>query len=561
MNKKKDFNKPSTGRKPKPNPKNNQGRKDCEEQTYKPREYNDASWYAKSPQSLKDAASFSFNNPLGNAISMRLGEHVSGVSATSVPGIATVRLAHSLGASSDATSPINVAAKNIYSFVRHANSGHANYEAPDMMCYIAATADAYSMYAWMVRLYGVLNTYSQTNRYYPTALVRAMNVDFTDLMQHINDFRGYINRCALKLSVLWIPSDLPIFKRRYWVYSNIYTDASTGKAQTYLFNPAYFYKFDPTGPTGSRLVPVHIDFAGAPTYLGQPAEGIGYKPISFEDIRTIFDSLVDPMLADEDIGIMSGDIKKAYGDRLLGVSQIDASYTVLPVYNEEVLSQIHHIKTARLFAENPVISQDDKGNIVETKECIVGQFADTSNAVAKTHDVYLNSRHNTVEPEEVMVSTRLMWASLSKPRTFNYQATPYTAVKIDTCGCEVPLTIRIWQVAPSNRSGWGFYHAEEVDGRWYINKDIATDVYVDAGVWYAEGIQKGWDTIALSEVSNFDWFPLLYIVSDQDDVAVGGNYKPFWTIGDLNNYRSITPYELSNINQTAWLSLLNVPQG
>lgn len=101
---------------------------------------NDPKWYIVNGQLAKDVASFSFNNALG--ASFEIGTH--GLTTLvqpkkySLPGIMTIPYVPSIGYSADGTSAANIAAKNFYSFVRHQNSGHANYDSPDLMMYLMA---------------------------------------------------------------------------------------------------------------------------------------------------------------------------------------------------------------------------------------------------------------------------------------------------------------------------------------------------------------------------------------------------------------------------------------
>lgn len=74
-----------------------------------------------------------------------------------VPGIMTFMYAPSIGvAFSTDSAAINVAAKNIYAYVRFANSGARNYDAPNLMTYLLALDSAYQIYACGVRLYAAL---------------------------------------------------------------------------------------------------------------------------------------------------------------------------------------------------------------------------------------------------------------------------------------------------------------------------------------------------------------------------------------------------------------------
>lgn len=146
---------------------------------------NDISWYAKTPQLLRDAASLSFNNALGAVVQeFNTQYNVSGeVNVTlastinRLPGIIRFRYAPVPGVANDYTSPVNLAAQNQYTFIRHANSGAKNYDAPDLMLYFMAINSIYNMINLGKRAYGLAMTYDQRNYYLPKGIVEAAGFD------------------------------------------------------------------------------------------------------------------------------------------------------------------------------------------------------------------------------------------------------------------------------------------------------------------------------------------------------------------------------------------------
>ena len=100
---------------------------------------NDPAYYALNSQLLVDAASHAFSDATGTKIpwsTKGYNEHLIVPDIASIPGVMSFRIAPTVGISTDQSSAVNVAARNIYSYVRHANSGHSNYDAPDLMMYL-----------------------------------------------------------------------------------------------------------------------------------------------------------------------------------------------------------------------------------------------------------------------------------------------------------------------------------------------------------------------------------------------------------------------------------------
>lgn len=191
-----------------PRGERNPGRPSLEEAVAKA--VNDVSWYAQNPELLMDSASISYNTAVGTPL--HLMEYAAGPNSPlswtnyyAIPGIYTMRVAPIPGYTIDNSSPINIAARNLYSFVRYVNSGHANYDPVDLMIYVLAMDSLYSFVAWLRRIYGELQLTSQYNRYLPEQQVRCEGLDYDDLVRHIVDLRAFINTFQLKLGTFVIP--------------------------------------------------------------------------------------------------------------------------------------------------------------------------------------------------------------------------------------------------------------------------------------------------------------------------------------------------------------------
>lgn len=380
---------------------------------------NDWRWYAFNEQLLRDSASFAYSWPIGG----KLNTGLLSLDARSVPGIMAFKTVPAFGQSLDGTSALNTASRNIYSYVRHANAGHTNYEAPDLMLYIMAMDSVDSFAAFMKRIYGLINLYTYENRFYPDALLMAMGVDPADFRQHIADFRAFINMFIVRVGSMCVPTSLAYNARHMWMYDNIYVDSDTAKAQTYFYTPDgfYMYQLDATGKGMLKYTQLVAD----------------------DDLLTVAEleafglALINPILTSEDMNIMSGDILKAFQDggviKRTGVSE---TYQVFPVYNEEVMSQFENItmmtpfnpQTGSLEVQtySPHLYQVITENAPEGAEgylyynpsflgesaFIGGQFTwSKSDRLAAygpyTCDRMINMHKNEVSPADTMVATRL----------------------------------------------------------------------------------------------------------------------------------------------------------
>lgn len=195
---------------------------------------NDFSWYNTLPELTAAASNIPFSRPLGTEISYEslvnaptktsnILEYRGGKKtlfpqattqvATSLPGMMFIEWYPTIGASYASNSPINMISREIYSYVRHVNSGSANYDAPDLMMYLIAMDSLYSMYNAAVRVYGLMNLYTSSNRYMPKALIEGLGWDFNSVLGNMAQFRWAINNVAYKMSSLAVPSFMSYYLR------------------------------------------------------------------------------------------------------------------------------------------------------------------------------------------------------------------------------------------------------------------------------------------------------------------------------------------------------------
>lgn len=508
---------------------------------------NDWSWYAQNPQLLKDYASYPFGNPLGCTLTDQ-----NSYFKNPIPGVCTIWFAPSIGYSTDETSPINVAMRKLYSYVRHANSGAANYDAPDLMLYVLCVDSARMYLEWMKRIYGVFFNYTAFNRYYPRILVEAMGGDYDNLEANLAAFRGYINQYAVKLNQLWVPEGLSYTKRHQWLCSHYYVDSQDSyKAQTYVHVPYAYYRFEVTGDPA----------VGQATLVDSPAGDLAA-------IIRFGNGLLNPLITNEDIGIMSGDILKAYGANGVAVTTgIAEDYRVLPEYSKEVLSQIENCTLCGTNIIRPSfdVTQDTtigggflksspKVNIFPVgSETLVQPQASVQQNIADalaapiTGPRMLNLHHSDVKPEDVIVATRGMAAFENPQYSWNAGNTaPQATVEIHG-GSEVYLsaTFLLYNVAQGKTFNYSVRTAD-----W---TKLQAGTIDNAVTKFSQCIDK------FGIVEQFDWHPLIYpnvMVSKEQDYSWTKLSYPFI---DTDNYTFVSPANIKNMHMTALLSEFTIP--
>lgn len=520
---------------------------------------NDWRWYALNAQLVKDYASFPFGYPIG----LRKQTGLASVDNYATPGIMALYFEPTIGVANSETDPINVAMRRLYSFVRHANSGASNYEAPDLMLYLLAVDSCLMYLSYLKRIYGVAMDYSAMNRYYPDALLRAMQVDPDNLRANLNDFRGYINQYAVRIAQLWIPNTMSYMARHSWMCEAIYTDSANSKAQTYMYVPTSYFQYVPaSGNDAGALKRVYVSGASSSWSYANRA--------TVADLITFGNSLLAPIIGDEDIGIMSGDILKAFGESgIVKVSGITEGYQILPVYDQEVLSQMENatILPTPLYTTDGV-TQDTAiggGFLKSTVRCspnitltVAPPSAQRTNVLDRIIEPYtlnkmINFHHMNVSPEEIMVATRLSVSCSLDDATIipGTSATIQGTLTLPYAGSEVVTGAAMWY----------YNYAQATPTLDYSSFATA----FDCSIRFDTGSHIGQDGAAvlrrMANLSAFDWHPIVvpFGLYSGADASSWSFPQSQGVLGDLDNYTYLSSDNLKSLHTTALLSEFSVP--
>lgn len=523
---------------------------------------NDPSWYAKDAQLLKDTASFPFSIPAGNPVNITsTDEHFHGLDYV-VPGVMALYMKPCIGRAVDGTDAINIAARNIYTFVRHQNSGHTNYEASDLMMYLMAMSEIYSFHAWCVRLYGIARLYQQTNKYLPDGLLEAMYVDRSVVMD-LPKLRSFINLTRRKFAATAVPNSMPYINRKIWLYSGIYTDAESPKAQMYVFQPVGFYQFE-FGELGKLTF--------------KPFGRLNLQQtnkLTLQDLTNYADSLINAVMTDEDMGIMSGDILKAFGDSgIYKVAEMSEDYEIVPTYSHEVLTQIentvilsNYIATGTEAIDWDIHQNAEIGggylycsNDVLYKNSFFGGEAQGDPTVLPSYGpgadqlIDLDSVHPS--PEEVMIATRLKPSvtgiTAESVASMDGSAIKYT-YHVGYVGADMCIAADYITYSPNSKR----YVVTRANPSWMSHSTTTTEVVNNK------------DTVPLSQVmnictsTNFNYHPIQYLtyvpLTDKTKWNKDATETLSDVVSDVNVYTTITPIELGRMHEVAMMSMFDVP--
>lgn len=518
---------------------------------------NDIRWYTKNPQLLRSAASLSYFTPLGASPQMSQLPNVAMTGSLSyadgvglIPGIMVLKYIAGPSTSDNyRTDPVELASQDMFTFCRKENSGYSNWQKADGMIYLLAMDEIYSMWAQGVRAYGLLRLFSQTNRYLAKTLVEACGFNYADLAANAADFNNTLNVLAARIAAFPVPSSFPYFQRHMWLVSNVFVDEDVTKPQMYLHRPDLFRKYSETEyDQGGALLAYNYKWSRSTTADWQDSAAYAGEIVSSDGLYTLgeFKLLMDDMLqrveSSSDVGIIGGDIRKAYGDKgLFTVGAIGFDYVTVPMKNDEVLSQISNFQACAVHYAAYSVSADrqasfDIKQIVGT-ESQVPQIDYTITTAGVNNGVYnmvpklLNFHASDITPEMTMVASRWLTNWIS-----DEGESGEIIYKCSSSGSEIGTGIEIHEIYPSGSHGRVKLHTYTPE---------SANVQVDENI--------------SSKISNFDWHPPIMFVTDtRSQTTPAGTVKGVML--DYANYTYPGRDSIRNMNEAAILSLFDVPQ-
>lgn len=487
---------------------------------------NDWSWYASNDTILRTSAGIPFSNALGSQIDYLRNKNGNdaiwynkngNIADATYPGIMGLGYIPTFGIAKTAADPMNIAARRLYTYIRHANAGARNYEAPDSFLYLVCMDSIYQAYAFACRAYGLLKNYTQRNRYTPEAIFKTMGLNYSSFEGRAADFRFFLENYRNKMATLVIPSDMPIFDRHIWMNSNIFLDAPGEKSQMYIYYPKWLWLYSPTSdPNGGEAAQVMLVNHSAPKTMDQ--------------LITFMEQLLEPVWADDDMVTMSGDIMKAFGDNLRRITDLPLDFDVTPVYNPEVLTQIHNT----VFMDDPITSAPHNARIHQTNGYLVynPHFANMLPGLELAH--CLDLPEGMTEPKDVMVATR----NLVIPVTVAHGSTYKQEYELESVGSELFVSGMICVNDSAGVPQLTFFSSVED-----ISQTSAqTDALIDA------------------RRNAFDWHPMVLKLKDVDFTIATEEATIVALDFELHDYTFIDGHTLSKMHECAILTELNVPR-
>nr|AVX53776.1 putative capsid [Marmot picobirnavirus] len=491
---------------------------------------NDVSWYKNIPTISKDFANVWMSNVSGltynpfadaNFKTSTWAPGSNGTYIYTMPGIMKLNVVPSIGVCTTATDAANIAAEQLYNLIRKENSGARNYSKTDVMGIVLAMDNAYMLYEYLIRLYRTLGEYKWETRYLPDCLVSMMGFDVDNLRTNYAALRGMLDLFAYRLASINIPDEFDIIRRHSWLFSNIYKDGNTSRAQLYYFDMAGLYIWNEANITDNNLNILKYT---------TKQELFGSSNATIDNIQQAIERVMRPIMGSNDLGDISGDIAKAFPHSNMIQFKPAEQYTTLePVYVPEVLTEIEN---ATYFSTSNWQNLDIKYAVSDLNSgeyftwdpyCpVIGE-----NFLQHTVKNLLNFHTDEVSSDDVLVATRFSAHLGYDEKNGRF--------KFDAVGTEFITGVEV-----------GYLH--------YDNNGAASTLRVQMHqVFDPAEISTPADQIVPAWCM-FDWAPTMFLASidmTSSPLTVGFD----GIMCDIDNYVWLDPDTLKNIHLSAIMSL------
>lgn len=502
---------------------------------------NDPSWYKKYPQLVEAASSIIFNHPYGYVYDNK--RNITTPSGTdfnsAIPGgyVATFRPAITASGSPD--EPINVFVKNLYTFVRHANSGSVNYDSSDLAQYVLTVISLIPHIESIKTVLRLVLTYKATNRYVYQAMLQAYGFSVTEIQDMITNYAMYvtlINNMIAQFNTFKVPREFALIDRWAWLASHVFKDDELDKASLYMFKPGSYYHYD------------WANFKVRETLL----PGSGY----LSNYIGIISAEITNLLAHEDIGIMIGDILKAYkNENCFVMTPIVLGDVQQAEYSQEAGEQFRNMCVTKDIDTIVIGQSASNSQLLETTSnvsvatMVAGKLisetvytsADYANIKAAVPIGYialpvLMADSDSPSNDEVLVNTRLMHTTV----VAEYVDSGYTLVRyVENHGTEIITNLVT------------FYYGKDTSG---VHRLIMNNYYETFSIY----------PMTLNSMIPFigsvtSLLPTRYAPQYNNILVPANNFvSPFNLLCGVNNIVLETTF-LNNIHQACLLSLLTLP--
>lgn len=504
---------------------------------------NEFKWYNANPQLTEAVARIPF--PYRPGMNLPAWQTMEGVSNYKsfpqiMPGLMVLNWVPTVGESTDTTSPISLAARDMFSKVRSAFSGSIAADAPDFVIQVMAIDSIYTYLSWLKRVYKTVDTFSPNNHLTPTVLLKGMGFSdkqIVELRREKVKLWGMINQLIAMTDKLLVPDIFPVITRHMWMSERTYCDAPTSNSQLYMFNPAAYYKFT-------------VDTDGAGMLEGKTLKFTATGSIT-NQLYTFGVELIDALTSWDDCYIINGYIARAYeGSKMVSIQPLGADEKLELAYNTVVLSQIENCTFPCIptFPRDLTIKQKVSSNAILTNVKLgpaTGDAAIQNTKFPTIGKLRLNIRNDAPSVEEVVEASRLscMYSYAKEENVLT--VTPYAYATEVICDVKIA---KAYVGADGTIVMSGVSSIADFMLTTQANAS-EQDVLIQGSI---QGV-----LLSLSVLSSFDWHPHFVVNLNRANAQGAVDAGDAYLFGDLANTAFLSEDQVKEINRVCLYSEFN----
>lgn len=493
---------------------------------------NDPNWYFSSADIAKQVSSISFDQYIG--VSSVLDAYTTGVDNVGkelnfeVPSIMVLNTNPSPGTARDKTDGINLAMLKLYSQLSAQNAKTTSYAPQDLCILVLQLGEVISIMEHIRRAFGVAFTYSYRNRSLPREILSAMGFDPDDFLANLANHRIEYNTWVTAINRVPFISNLTYFYKCADMYQKIYTDSTSEMAQIILMKPYSTWTVDEAyddNGSGLRTTMLPSSFATSKN--------------NWSDWATIVENMINALFSSATYNYIYSDIlnfSNKMGVKLFYLDYLLEGYTVVPVYNENFLLQIHNAT----ITNDPYSPKDlGRNSVLNDVMCD-----------ADKNMIKYAPRFKVDNIASVTLMSAIVDFNTPNPTTEDIiEATRYTSV----------LSAAVFQDSDTGKTL--YRSASSLPDHYVVKINIkaGSDVVTTNSSVIAYGTPTNkyafasWFRRLTSVMSSIDWAPIL-ISTNPEDV----NDQKIYVHGDVNYYVLLGVSWFRKVNDLVYLSLFEL---
>lgn len=371
---------------------------------------NDISWYNKMSNLFARATQVPFNRILGDNMAepdINVGEFGSDNQwfRTSIPLVMRIGYMPGIGICTDYNDAPNRAFQAMYSaLLTKTSTSVLPFTAANLALYTVCAQSIAQNIGVAKRLIETARVYTPDNYGLPRAYLAAQMLPvyggsvtegIEDLINNIGKYEWELNNVIRDFNSLRIPNFIDTFKRQYLLAHSYFMDNDTVASQAYVFMPKTFYKFNDLGLKDSEG-----NYDGIARAVSESLDATTFTRL-LNDIKEQISSL----RSSKDFTSINGTLKRAFDESsFVRIDELVGNETPNFIVDDVMAYQIHNLTVCPVQESNLAdIVADYERDIIVYNPYSWGQ-----NFLSKAQNFILNTFDNSVTPDWIMESTRLV---------------------------------------------------------------------------------------------------------------------------------------------------------